>query len=290
MRNATPSVLTAIALWSQLAAVSPAAAVTAASDWQQGYNSRVRIVAATIADGKGGTRLVAGVQLELGPGWKTYWRTPGDSGGMPPEFDWDESRNIAKASVHFPAPHRFADALGTSVGYKDEVLFPIDLEPKDAGKPVELKVGVVFGICKDICIPGDAVLSLIVPSSGADDPAIAATVARFRAAVPRLSDEPAGGASEPVLERFVRTKSASGSPELLALVRFPVGAAETDLFIEADDYSYVPVPVRDGEEGGLARFRVDLTKVDAPAAIAGKTLRVTIVSAGRGVEIRRRPD
>ncbi len=32
-----------------------------------------------------GTRMAA-VQLDLEPGWKTYWRAPGDA-GIPPSFD-----------------------------------------------------------------------------------------------------------------------------------------------------------------------------------------------------------
>src|SRR5207247_8452494 len=56
-------------------------------------------------------------------GWKTYWRSPGDAGGVPPEFDWQGSENLAAARVKYPAPHRLHDdKAGDAVGYKDGVI------------------------------------------------------------------------------------------------------------------------------------------------------------------------
>jgi DsbC/DsbD-like thiol-disulfide interchange protein len=254
-----------------------AQAVTAAGPWQQSGKARVRLVAATLPSPGGGERLVAGVHIELEPGWKTYWRTPGDSGGMPPELDWDMSQNVATAKLFHPAPHRFADALGISVGYKDEVVLPISIMPRSRAKPVDLSVGVVFGICKDICIPVDAELKLSVPTEGASDPAIAALIERYDAAIPRKPGEGSNGA--PSLAKLERTTSADGKQELVALVRFAEGSHDTDLFIEAADYGYIPVPVRDGEEGGLARFRIHISKADKGAASPGKSLVLTMVSS-----------
>ena len=53
--------------------------------------------------------LIAGVQLRMDSGWKTYWKNPGDS-GVPPSFDWAGSKNLKQAELLYPAPHSFADA------------------------------------------------------------------------------------------------------------------------------------------------------------------------------------
>ena len=73
------------------------------------------------------------------PGWKTYWRYPGDS-GVPPRFDFAGSDNVETVTVLWPAPQRFADgAGGNSIGYTDDVIFPLRIVPQDRGKPVTLR-------------------------------------------------------------------------------------------------------------------------------------------------------
>ncbi len=93
------------------------------------------------------------------PGWKTYWKNPGDS-GVPPSFDWAGSKNLKHAEVLYPAPHRFADANGTAIGYDDQVVFPVKLTPERVGEPIELKLAFAYGLCKDLCIPNDVSLGL----------------------------------------------------------------------------------------------------------------------------------
>ena len=55
--------------------------------------------------------LRAGIEIKLQPGWKTYWRYPGDS-GVPPRFDFSGSENLKTAKVLYPAPHLFTDEAG----------------------------------------------------------------------------------------------------------------------------------------------------------------------------------
>src|SRR5690242_800652 len=120
-------------------AIAPASAGDA-SDWDQGLQSAVRLVAAR-ATGSG-TPLVyrSGLEIKLNPGWKTYWRYPGDS-GVPPAFDFSKSENVKSATVLFPAPSRFPDgAGGNSIGYKGSVLLPIHVVPNDPKKPAVLRL------------------------------------------------------------------------------------------------------------------------------------------------------
>ena len=69
-----------------------------ASPWVKENYSRVRLVSGTVSNA-GNNEVVAGVQIRLDPGWKTYWRSPGDS-GVPPSFDWSGWKNL-KEACHF---------------------------------------------------------------------------------------------------------------------------------------------------------------------------------------------
>lgn len=106
-----------------------------------------------LAGGPAGDRqLVAGVRVRLKPGWKTYWRNPGQS-GMPPSFDWSGSSNVADAEVLFPAPRRYTANGETVYGYHEEVIFPVRITPAKAGDPVKLSLSMTYAICRDICMP-----------------------------------------------------------------------------------------------------------------------------------------
>src|SRR5260370_29690898 len=83
-----------------------------ASPWQREGHSAVRLLAGS----RSGAVLMGGVAFQLQPGWKTYWRTPGDS-GVPPRFDFSKSENIEAVTVLWPAPTEFYDgARGEFVG------------------------------------------------------------------------------------------------------------------------------------------------------------------------------
>lgn len=263
-----------------------ARAWSGASDWSVAHGARVRLVAADVAPPGGEQRLVAGVHVVLDDGWKTYWRSPGDSGGIPPTIDWEESTNLGKAYLSYPMPHRFKDSAGESIGYKGEVVFLLNLEPEARDTPIDLKLGVFLGVCKEICVPISAELALTTGTGTDGDPAIAELVARFAKSVPRA-------AATDALDDFAIVNAGgrlTGSkPELLLDVRFPDGATSRDLFIETDDGTYVPLPGAVGDAGGRdVRARVDLTKTTTPGDIAGRTLIVTIVSDQGAVELRRK--
>jgi DsbC/DsbD-like thiol-disulfide interchange protein len=255
------------------------AAWSVASDWVKGTGSRIRLIGAELTDGAGGkARLVAGVEIELEDGWKTYWRSPGDSGGIPPTFDWDQSRNLAKAVLLYPGPKRFADAEGVSAGYKKHVVFPIEVTP-DGEAPVRLVLGAFYGICREICVPAEAELSLELARGPVSDPAIAAALEEALAAVPRRLAEGA----LPALEAMTTTVTGDKT-ELVFDVRFD-GAAEGSLFAEAEDGSYVPVPERVGPTaGGGVRFVARL-KTQEAAALKGKRLVLTLVSDQGNAEV-----
>jgi DsbC/DsbD-like thiol-disulfide interchange protein len=251
------------------AAICLAAPVTE-SPWVKEPYSKVRLVGGAV-DVKGATELLAGIQIRLAPGWKTYWRTPGDS-GVPPSFDWSGSKNLKQAEVLYPSPHRFPEAGGTAIGYADEVVFPVRITPEREGEPVELKVNVDYGLCKTLCIPNQAVLSLALPPSLAAGEGNALLLQRYLALVPKPVEQgglPAIGTTEAKLD--------GDRPELVIEALFPPGAIATDLFVEAPN-AFVPVPKPKAElELGKQSFIVHFNSKAEAEAIKGKPLTLTLV-------------
>lgn len=111
---------------------------------------------------------MAGLSLALAPGWKTYWRRPGEA-GIPPEFDWSGSENVASVRVHWPSPVVFHTNGMQTVGYKGGVVLPLEVLPKVAGQPMHLKARVDLGICNEICMPAEVTLSADLAAPGKED-------------------------------------------------------------------------------------------------------------------------
>jgi DsbC/DsbD-like thiol-disulfide interchange protein len=245
------------------------AANASASPWIDSANSKARLVSGTL-DLAGKPTLVAGVQLRMSSGWKTYWNNPGDS-GVPPSFDWSGSTNLKQAEVLYPAPHRFAEANGWAIGYDDEIVFPVRITPKRDGEPVELKLVFDYGLCKDLCIPNDVTLGLKVsPDVGKGD---ARLIETFLARVPKAG---AAGVLPEVSQ--VEASFDGEAPRLIVTASFPPGATATDLFIDAGDV-FVPLPKALGPpEGGKQRFAVNFVSASEAAALKGKPLALTLVS------------
>jgi DsbC/DsbD-like thiol-disulfide interchange protein len=270
-RRATPSspALAAGAMLALAAAGAAFAAAQSASPWVGSTNSKVRLVSGTVVV-NGAPALFAGVQLRMDPDWKTYWRNPGDS-GVPPTFDWAGSKNLKHAELLYPAPHRFADAGGTAIGYDDQVVFPVKLTPERDGESIELKLAFAYGLCKDLCIPNDVSLGLTLdPNTGKGD---ALLLDSFLARVPK----PARDGVLPAVSN-IEAKLAAEKPQLVVDAVFAEGAAETDLFIDGGDV-FVPVPTPLGPiAGGKQRFAVTFASPAAAAALKGKTLALVLVS------------
>lgn len=250
-----------------------------ASPWVELGSARVRLVAGGPAV-KSAKSYLAGVEVTLAEGWKTYWRMPGDA-GVPPMFDWTGSTNVASIDVRYPAPSRMHEAAAETVGYKTAVTFPIEVVPGDAAKPVDLKLTLDMGVCREICIPAEAALSLTLLPSQLESGAAPAVLAALERVPRRQTSRRAG---DPELERV--TASLDGErPRLSIAARFPRGDRGADAFIEAPDGIYVPLPKRvaDGADGTL-RFEVDLARGGNARELAGKTLTLTLVGDAGATE------
>lgn len=231
----------------------------------QGFHSRARL----ISGGTQGNHWLAGIEITLDPGFKTYWRNPGDS-GLPPRFDWSGSENVAGAEVRFPAPYRHEDAAGVAYVYGKKVVLPVLVKAKDPGKPVKLVLSVEYGVCKDICIPARADLSLGLTDDGPGRSAIEAALAKVP--VPQALGAQ-GDLSVLAVEPVKQDK-----PAYTVTIRAPSGAKPA-LFAEGPENWYLSTSLPDDAN----RFTV--TVEEKPKDAAGSVpLRLTLVAGGKSVE------
>jgi DsbC/DsbD-like thiol-disulfide interchange protein len=268
--------VTATAL-TALAAIPGASTARAAdaSIWDGDARSAARLVAGSPVS-RGAMR--AGLELRLGTGWKTYWRYPGDS-GVPPRFDFAKSTNVKSVTVRWPAPHRFTDDGGASIGYKGGVLLPLEIVPANPAQPVTLRVAVEYAICEKLCIPAAGSAALGLGAASSFDAALAAAQAR----VPKPA---ALGDSAPLAIRSVKREPGSPNPHVVVEVAAPEGAP-LDLFVEGptDEWALpLPEPVA-GSAPGRRRYSFELDGLPPGATAAGATLRFTLVSGDKAIEV-----
>ena len=146
-----------------------------ANEWVEFEGGRARLVASREL-----LTATAALEIDLEPGWKTYWIAPGPS-GIPPELDASASDNVTLERVSYPAPIRFQDAYGEGVGYRDEVAFPLDLMIGDSSLDTILNLDATIGVCAELCVP--VTLRFSTPLA-ASDPAAANRIAEARLALP----------------------------------------------------------------------------------------------------------
>ncbi len=259
-----------------LGGIDPARA--AATPWLDHEQARVRLVAAgeSVGDGE---RVRLGLEFRLQPGWKIYWRSPGDA-GFPPSLDWRGSENLADAAILWPVPHRFSLFGLETFGYGDAVVLPIHARLERPGDPVALRARLNYLVCEEICIPHDDELSLDLRSGPAASMRDGLLVAQAELRVPGFGAE-AGLA----LESAVLTGNTE-KPRLRVVARSDVPFQAPDLLVEAPPgfgFGKPKVALRDDGR------RVELTVPTGRGALAegvleGKWLTLTITDGQRGLE------
>ncbi|MCF3640147.1 hypothetical protein LXM94_09215 [Rhizobium sp. TRM95111] len=164
--------------------VAPRDAGAAASQWVESQGGRVRLVTLP-ADAEGNIRGL--LDIRLLPGWKTYWRDPGES-GIPPEIALPDAAGVTLEKIGFPLPKRFDDGTTRYVGYDRSVGLPLAL--RSSGGSQAVTASVFLGICKEICIPLQANLTADAGGESFANPLDVAAVEQAEARLPAA----AGGA------------------------------------------------------------------------------------------------
>ena len=218
--------------------------------------ARARLVTSDVRTAAGTT--LVGLEIEMPPGTKTYWRVPGET-GIPTEIDVSGSSGVTGATILFPFPVIDEGSYRDYVYYGHTVL-PVELT-LDGDAPV-LDAQVVLGICSDICVPAKAQFSLPLSFAKAD----AGQGIRIRQA---LANAPLDwdGKADP----FASISFDDGAQALAV----GVGAAEIDwgsLIVDmgpagamfgapqkSPDGSTVLLPLLGGDASGLVGKPVNLT-------------------------------
>ena len=246
----------------------------AESPWVDELGARVRLVVAKAAHDD--RPFLAGVEMELDPGWHTYWRKPGDSGSTP-VFGWSKSDNIDYVHVRWPAPQRFDKPGDVTYGYDNSVIWPVLVTPREAGKPVKLHLGLFFAACSNICVPHDVTLELDVPAASKKDKGYALAADTdyaddIRASLARVPLPP----DNPDLVNVAL--KADGAKGTLDVTLNQTPQVPPMLAVEGPYYAWFGVPEVTREAKAI-RYAVPM-RVDKEKSLAGKTLTLTLSNAG----------
>ena len=249
------------------------------SPWSEDVRSAVRLISGT--NKSDDSRLRAGIEIKMQPGWKTYWRYPGDS-GVPPQFDFSGSENMKSANVLYPAPHLFTDETGQTLGYKDRVIFPVAVTPLEPDKPVRLRLKIDYAVCEKLCVPAEGRAELtLAPAESAQDAALTAAEVH----VPKQVTAAQLGLS-------VRRSTNGTKPQIAVELGAPAGKP-IELFVEGPTARWaLPIPKPSpSAPAGRAQFDFELDGLPPDIDPKGQIdLTFTVVTGERAVEVKTRLD
>ena len=219
---------------------------------------------------------MAAVEMQLAPGWKTYWRSPGDA-GIPPSFDWSRSENVKSVTIHWPAPSVFELNGMQTIGYHDHLVLPVEIMPKDPARPMRLSVAVELGVCDEICLPASLSLTSDLAPPGASDPEIRTALAKRAATAGEAGVTEVTCSVDPIVDGL----------RLTATVRMPdPGRPEVVAFETADRQVWIAEAVTERRGGELISMTELVPPSGAPFALDRSGITLTILAANGAVEVK----
>ena len=245
---------------------------TASAEWPEGVAALEVLPGWQAEDGAH----VAGLRITLAPGWKTYWRAPGD-GGIPPALTLDGAGNVAGVEMHWPVPEVFDQNGMRSIGYSEMVVLPLRIAPGTPGEAVDLSGRLEIGVCDEVCVPVSFEIDALLPPVGKRDAAIVAALVdrpmtADEAGVGRVTCTVAPGARGMAVTASIPLPEATGSEVVV------IEAGDPEVWVSEADVR------RDGDvltaTSDLVHFTGESFAVDRSA------LRFTVLGAARVVDIR----
>lgn len=220
---------------------------------------------------------MAALHIDLTDGWKTYWRAPGE-GGIPPEIDWSQSSNVAGVTFHWPVPEVIHQGGMTTIGYKHDLVLPVELVPAREGEPMHIDADVLVGICEEICVPLEAGFDTMLPADvTAPDPVIQRA----------LDLRPDTAAEAGVAGADCVSEDLSDGVRLTAQIDMPSLGGDEVIVMEASNPAiWVSEAVMERGPAGSFVAHADFVPPDArPFDLAGGDVRLTVIGSGRAVDI-----
>jgi DsbC/DsbD-like thiol-disulfide interchange protein len=213
-----------------------------------------------------------GLHFQLENGWHIYWINPGDS-GEPPRVKWQLPAGITPGALQWPRPRRLGTPSIVDFGYQDAVtlIVPMHAEASLAlGEPVKFAAQVKVLVCREMCIPGNAQLSLALPVKS-KAPALDARTRNLFAAARKSLPRPA-----PTNWRF-SLNEAKSSFILAANVGHEITQAEFFPLVESQISNTAPQKLAPMARG----FQLTLQKSDQLLKPIERLKGVLVLSDGR---------
>jgi thiol:disulfide interchange protein DsbD len=209
IRFARLMILLAACLWP----AQTLAQVTAVAGPQRTERIEAELVPMSAWAAPGSTAVVA-VKQTIQPGWHTYWRNPGDSGGAT-TLSWTLPEGVRAGDIVWPVPERQRLSTLMNYGYSGEVWLPVPVEipaTARAGTTLPLRVKAAFFVCSDeMCVPEDLTLRLDLPIREGAAPLDRRHGAAITAVLEN-APRPAGIEARIAVEDGVLILSAAGGP------------------------------------------------------------------------------
>jgi len=218
----------------------------------------------------------AALRITLNPGWKTYWRAPGDA-GIPPRITWRGSRNIEAVDLDWPTPEVFDQNGMRSIGYSEEVVIPVHVAPQTQGKPVTVKAQLEIGVCRDICVPQTIKVKAELPPQGARDARIATAIV----------DQPLSAQDAHVGAVTCKVDPTKDGLRLTATVKMPHAGGTEVAVIETGDPQIWVAEGTTTRRGNTLVAQTEMMHVDeVPFMLDRSAIRITVLGSKHAVDIR----
>ena len=244
----------------------------------QGQSRLDDVVRIDVLDGgltKRGTYQAA-LRLTLADGWKTYWRAPGDA-GIPPQFFWSGSKNVGKTSISWPTPYVFEQNGLRSVGYKDQLVLPVEITRENSNRPVQLRGAVQLGVCREVCVPAELVFDRRLAGAGTDRGTIAAAMA----------DRPYSRDEAGVTSVSCRLDPIPDGLRVTARIAMPHSGGTEFAIVEPGIAEIWASEAKVARAGGILTVSSDLVHLqNKPYALDRSALRFTVLGRHHAVDIR----
>ena len=249
-----------------IAAASPSVATALHSNWVgDPAIGEARLISSVTATGDL-QALPLALEFRLAPGWKIYWRTPGEA-GLPPTIDLLADGDAVISQIKWPVPKRF-NAFGfDNFGYDSAVILPLQVSGHRLGSSVQLRGQIEALVCADICVPLGGSVALTMPAGPASPTVDSRAIAQATALVPRQ----AAGNPLFAVERVWQAADALH-------MQFAAALAIDDIFIEGVAGVAFKKPRMNGADAVIA------IETSTPLDLVGRDITATIIAGDQFAE------
>jgi DsbC/DsbD-like thiol-disulfide interchange protein len=217
---------------------------------------------------------MAAVRISLAPGWKTYWRAPGE-GGVPTVINLTEGAGVTGMAIHWPRPEVFFANGMRSIGYRSDVILPVEFALTAQGE-VAVAGQIDMGVCLDVCMPVTLDLQGLLPQQTDRVSEIGQALANG----PLTASEAGAGRATCSIDPI------SDGLRVTVTVALPsTGNDETVVMEHRDPDIWVSEAVT-RRDGATVSATADVVPADhGPFAMNRSDLRITVIGSQMAVEL-----